>query len=102
MTLAEASTELAAARTESDPGRLAGSLIAWAEQAPLFRYRFAPVRGALVEASKLLPALGRPAWEGRCLLRLAEAQMVAHELAAARKLVDEAAARFAAANDEEG
>ncbi|MSP60260.1 MAG: hypothetical protein EXR72_07945 [Myxococcales bacterium] len=102
ITLATATAELDTARAASDGARLARALITWAEIAPAFRYRSAPVRDALVEASKLLPALADPAWEARCLLRLAEVRMEEGILDQAGKLVIEAGARFDALGDGEG
>jgi ATP/maltotriose-dependent transcriptional regulator MalT len=84
------------ARASGRPDQLAPALIDWAEAAPLFRYCAAPVEAALIEASRLLPALAPPvpALEGRCLLRLAEVKMLEGLLDQAAQLADQAEPRL--------
>ncbi|MFO0574762.1 MAG: hypothetical protein U1A78_12255 [Polyangia bacterium] len=91
-TLTALSQALAEARGR--PELLAPALIAWAEAAPIFRYRSPPVEEALVEASRLLPPLAQPLLEGRCLLRLGEVKMQQGLLDQAAQLTELAAARL--------
>jgi hypothetical protein len=100
--LAEATTALDGARAVGEPLALARALVAWAEAAPVFRYRGAPVRDALVEASRLLAGRGDHACEGRCLLRLGQVQLESAEPGQAEQLAAEAAAAFQRGGDEEG
>jgi ATP/maltotriose-dependent transcriptional regulator MalT len=95
-TLSALSHALAEARTSGRPELLGPALIAWAEAAPIFRYRSPPVEEALIEASRLLPALGQPQplLEGRCLLRLGEVKMQQGLLDQAAQLVDLAEPRL--------
>ena len=101
LTLIDAARELEAARGGGDPARLARALLAWAERAPVFRYRGEPVRLALVEAARLLRPLGDAGLEARCLLRLGEVQMLMGALDQAAELLDQARARCERAGDAE-
>lgn len=108
-TLADAEAALHRARAAAqdpaapaDPARLPAALIDFAEAAPLFRYRAAPVTAALLEAVALLPPLHLPALEIRCLVRLSEARMQEGDGAQALKLAEQAVSRALAAADEEG
>lgn len=102
LTLSEAEQALKAARADaaSDPGRLAEALVACAERLPMFRYRSEPVRELLLEATQLLPPLGRPELEVRCLLRLAEVRMLEGALEQAAQLAQQAAKRAETRGDE--
>lgn len=95
--LSEARAAVAAARQGGETRTLAAALVACAEAEPAFRYRSAVPRELLVEAARLLSPLPEPGLEGRCLLRLAEVQMIEGLIDQAGPLRDRAEARLRAA-----
>lgn len=101
LTLAAATEAVATARAAADPAALAAALCAFAELTPLFRYRAAPARAALEEASALLPPLADRKLEARCLLRLAEVLLCDGSIDGAAEAASHAEARAAEAKDDE-
>ncbi len=96
---------LAAVRARVDPARaeggeaLASALLDLAEAEPIFGHRQAVVRGLLDEAATLLDQLGRPALEGRTLLRLAYVKLSEGDLEAVEQLAPRARDRLAPTGD---
>lgn len=99
--LAAARAAVAAARQGGEGRALAAALVACAEAEPAFRYRSAVPRELLIEAGRLLAPLPEPGLEGRCLLRLAEVQMIEGLIDQAGPLRERAEARLRAAGADE-
>lgn len=99
--LSAARAAVVAARQGGDARTLAAALVACAEAEPALRYRSAVPRELLVEAARLLSPLPEPALEGRCLLRLAEVQMIEGLIDQAGPIRDRAEARLRAAGADE-
>lgn len=78
---------------------LAIALIDLAETEPLLGHRQAIVRPLLEQAAALLDPLGRPALEGRVLLRLAHVKLSETDLEGTAQLATRARARFDGAED---
>lgn len=95
--LNEAKAALARAREQGEPLALAAALLRCAEAEPALRYRAAVPRNLLLEAARLLAPLPEPGLEGRCLLRLAEVQLIDGELDQVGPLCERARARLRAA-----
>ncbi|MFO0573143.1 MAG: hypothetical protein U1A78_04025 [Polyangia bacterium] len=95
--LSEAKAALLRAREQGEPRALAEALVRCAELEPALRFRAAVPRNLLLEAARLLAPLPEPGLEGRCLLRLAEVQLIDGELDQVGPLCERARARLRAA-----
>lgn len=95
--LNEAKAALMHAREQGEPRQLAAALLRCAELEPALRYRAAVPRNLLLEAARLLAPLPEAGLEGRCLLRLAEVQLIDGELDQVGPLCERARARLLAA-----
>jgi hypothetical protein len=73
---------------------LAEALLDLAELEPLLPHRVAAVRGPLTEAATVLDQLGRPALEGRALLRLAHIKLADNDLEGVEQLATRARQRL--------
>lgn len=73
---------------------LAEALLELAELEPLLPHHVAAVRGLLTEAATVLDQLGRPALEGRALLRLAYIKLVDNDLEGVEQLATRARQRL--------
>lgn len=79
----------------ADPESRAVALIELAEVEPIFGHRQAVVRGLLHEAAAIVDALGKPALEGRVLLRMAYVKLVDGDLEGTEQLATRARDRLA-------
>lgn len=79
----------------ADPESRAVALIELAEVEPLFGHRQAVVRGLLHEAAAIVDTLGKPALEGRVLLRLAYVKLVDDDFEGTEQLATRARDRVA-------
>jgi hypothetical protein len=79
----------------ADPESRALALIELAEVEPIFGYRQAAVRGLLHEAAAIVDTLGKPALEGRVMLRLAYIKLVDADFEGAEQLATRARDRLA-------
>jgi hypothetical protein len=93
MSLAAARARVAEARAAGGEA-LAEALLDLAELEPLLPHRSAMVRAPLEEAATLLDRLGRPALEGRVLLRLAYIKLVENDLEGVEQLATRAGKRL--------
>jgi predicted metal-dependent hydrolase len=93
MSLAAARVRVAEARATGGEA-LAEALLDLAELEPLLPHRSAIVRAPLEETASLLDRLGRPALEGRALLRLAHIKLVENDLEGVEQLVGRAQQRL--------
>ena len=73
---------------------LAEALLDLAELEPLLPHHVAAVRGPLGEAAAVLDQLGKPALEGRALLRLAHIKLAENDLEGAEQLASRARQRL--------
>jgi tetratricopeptide (TPR) repeat protein len=98
MTVAALIEAVADARARGEEP-LAIALIELAEAEPLLGHRQAIVRRLLLEAAALLDPTGRPALEGRTLLRLAHVKLTETDLEGTAQLARRARDRFEDAED---
>jgi len=83
------------AQTRAGGGEaLAEALLDLAELEPLLSHHLGGVRGPLGEAAAVLDQLGRPALEGRALLRLAYIKLVENDLEGVEQLTSRARQRL--------
>ncbi len=78
----------------ADPESRAIALIELAELEPIFGHRQAVVRGLLHEAAAIVDTLGKPALEGRVLLRLAYVKLVDDDFEGTEQLATRARDRL--------